>query len=67
MDDNNKAIEPLQHASVIAELDELDSLILLMLTSDMSTIAPESRKHLLALAYRVTSAALDKAHGRITD
>jgi len=64
MNDNNNEQEPLQHDSVIAELDELEALTLLMLNADMSAMAVESRSHLLALAYRVISIALDKAHGR---
>lgn len=65
MDDNNKEAGLLRHPSVISELNELEALVAVMLTADMSVIAPQSRKDLLALAYRVISTALDKAHGRI--
>ena len=61
MDDNNKIAE--QHPSVVAELDELESLLLLMLTPGASEISMESRQHLVALAYRLTTTALDKARG----
>lgn len=64
MDDNNKTLN--HHPSVIAELDELESLLLLMLGSATSEMAVESRQHLIALAYRLVTVALDKAHGGTT-
>jgi len=66
MNDNNNELKPPLHPSVISELEELEALTLLMLTADMSAIALESRGHLLALAHRIVTVALNKAHGTRT-